>query len=516
MRGSRCVIGFSCALVVACGRVGYDPADAFAGGSIDAPGLDAAGLDAAGLDAAGLDAAMLDAPGLDAFAEDAFTELLDAPGLDAPMPDAVMPDAVMPDAVMPDAAMPDAALPDAALPDATSVGSDAAVAMGSIDPRCAAEPLTRYSDIGTGSPGDPYILCNGDQLDSFLASGPVTSFYMLGQDISTPSWSGRASFLGTLDGNGHVLRVTSFTNEPLFANLSGTVQHLRLVANVDASFLDRAGAVAGTASGTVSDVHLTADFVTGQDETGGLVGQCNACTVDFVSVTVARVSGQRMVGGVIGNMFTGRLSRARVVITQLDSRATTGCAQLGGIAGSAHDGAQIDEAHANVGIALNATGAGGIVGDLGLGSQVRDVIAEGSVVYLGGSSCTTGAGGLVGTLSGSMQRGWARLSRATAGLADRVQLGGQLVDVAGITPGLGAPEWTLRSCALGSSITNVAVLDDGFAGSGDATCAFMAPRTTMVPAYFFLPMNAPMSSWDRATIWSFADSAMPTLARLPP
>ncbi len=55
---------FVSVLVVGCGRLRYEPADA----SIDrdAAGLDAAGLDAPGLDAAELDAAGLDAAGLDA------------------------------------------------------------------------------------------------------------------------------------------------------------------------------------------------------------------------------------------------------------------------------------------------------------------------------------------------------------------------------------------------------------------------------------------------------------------
>ncbi|MBN8615287.1 MAG: hypothetical protein J0L92_32125 [Deltaproteobacteria bacterium] len=492
MRSVVAVVVGSWLLGVGCGRLGYEPGDAASAGETDAWGLDVGPPIDATFDAPGLDAPSIDA------------------ALDAPMPDAPMPDAPMPDAPMPDAVPPDAAQPDAGAPLLT----DAAVLPGDVDPRCFTIAGDRYDEAGNGSPGDPYLICTGTQLQSFLDDGPDSFAYVLGDDIVLDTWNTRPSFLGTLDGNGHEVRLMTFAIDPMFGDLSGTVRHLRMRTSIDSSFRDRVGALAGSASGQITDVHLVTDFVSGQDETGGLVGQCNACRISDVSIVVARISGRATVGGVVGNMFAGTVDRARVRVTQIDARVTTGCSRLGGVVGYAHDGATVDEAFADVGIVLSTGGAGGVVGELALGSSARDVAATGRVVIAGGD-CPVGAGGLVGDLGGSLQRGWANLRNPTAGIVDRVSLGATVRDVAGLTTGLGSPERVLRSCTIGSTITNTAVLDDGTPATGTLVCAFMAPRTSTDPLYFNDASNAPMSSWD-STLWSFAPERLPMLARIPP
>ena len=497
MRSAVVVVLGSWLLGAGCGRLGYEPGDARGADETDASELDVGPPIDATFDAPGLDAPSIDA------------------ALDAPRPDAPMPDAAMPDAAMPDAAPPDAALPDSAQPDVgTPVLADASVLPGDVDPRCFTIAGDRYDEVGNGSTGNPYLICTGTQLQSFLDDGPDSFAYVLGDDVVLATWNTRPSFLGTLDGNGHEVRLMTFAIDPMFGDLSGTVRHLRMRTSIDSSFRDRVGALAGSASGQITDVHLDTDFVSGQDETGGLVGQCNACRISDVSVVVGRISGRQGVGGVVGNMFAGTVDRARVRVTQIDARVTTGCSRLGGVVGYAHDGATVDEAFADVGIVLSTGGAGGIAGEVGLGSSARDVAATGSVLIAGGD-CPVGIGGLVGDLGGSLQRGWANLRSPTAGIVDRVSLGATVRDVAGLTTGLGSPERVLRSCTAGSTITNTAVLDDGTPASGTLVCVFPAPRTSTDPLYFHDASNTPMSSW-AAAVWSFAPDRLPVLARIPP
>jgi hypothetical protein len=485
-----------------CGRLGYQSGDARGGDENDAWGLDVGPPVDATFDAPGLDAPSIDAA-------------LDAPMPDAPMPDAPTPDAPTPDAPTSDAAPPDAALADAAQPDVgTPIPSDAAVLPGDVDPRCLTLVGNRYDEVGNGSTGNPYLICTGTQFQSFLDDGPDSFTYVLGDDVVLGTWNTRASFLGTLDGNGHEVRLTAFAIDPMFGDLAGTVRHLRMRASIDSAFRDRVGALAGSASGEITDVRLDTDFVSGQDETGGLVGQCNACRISDVSVVVARISGRQTVGGVVGNMFAGTLERARVRVTQIDARITTGCSRLGGIVGYAHDGATVDEAFADVGIVLSTGGAGGIAGEVGLGSSARDVAATGGVVLTGGD-CAVGVGGLVGELGGTLRDGLANLRGPTAGIVDRVSLSGRVREVAGVTTGLGSPERVLRTCAAGSTITDIAVLDDGTPASGTVVCAFPAPRTSTDPLYFNDASNPPMSSWE-SELWSFASDRLPALARIPP
>jgi hypothetical protein len=465
-----------------CGRVGYaaDP-------------LDAAGLDAPAPDAAiDLDAA-----------------LPDAPGLDAPFPDAPSPDAPSPDAFALDASTPDAGPPDAFALDAPRGDAGPVVT----DPRCLTGTPVRFDEIGSGVSSDPYLLCNADQLDSFFASGPGTASYQLGDDIVTGSWAGRASLTGSFDGAGHEIWVTAFVTSPFVLSLVGRVTDVRFRVSVDAPSLDRVGVVAGASTGMILRVTVETDFVSGGDETGGIVGQCTGCTIDDVVVRVARISGNTRVGGVVGNMFAGSLTRARAEVSQVDARATTGCADLGGIVGTAHDGAMVDEAWARVTLLSSTPGVGGVVGDLGVGSSASDVIADGSVTVTGGAGCSWHSGGLAAHVGGTLDRGWARLTNSRSGLADRVDAGGILRDLAGVTPGLGGPEWVARTCNVASIFSGVVVLDDGTGGSGAATCSVLGLVTSTDATYFELATNPPMSSWSTMT-WSFAPAAMPMLRRV--
>jgi hypothetical protein len=480
----RSALCLALALIGGCGRVGYllDP-------STDA----------------GIDAVV---PGLDAPLPD--VALPDAPGLDAPLPDV----ALELDAALTDVAFPDAPGLDAPSPDAFAEPPDAApFDAGPVtrDPRCAGV-LARYDEIGAGTSVDPYLICNADQLDSFFAAGPSTASYQLGDDIVTGSWAGRASLTGSFDGAGHEIWVTAFVTSPFVLSLAGTVSDVRFRVSVDAPSLDRVGVVAGASTGAVLGVTVETDFVSGGDETGGIVGQCTGCTIDDVVVRVARVSGNARVGGVVGDMFAGNLTRARVEISQVDARATTGCADLGGIVGAAHDGAMIDEVWASATVVSPTPGAGGVVGDLGLGATATNVIADGSVTVMG-AGCAWHSGGLAARVAGgaTLARGWARLLGARSGLVDRVETGATLTDLAGVTPGLGDPAWVARSCGLGSSFSGLVVLDDGTIGSG--TCSLSGVTTSSEPSYFELAANPPMSSWS-TTSWAFLPGSMPTLRRV--
>ena len=144
-------------------------------------------------------------------------------------------------------------------------------------------------EAGSGTAGDPYLICNAEQLQnmrqdlgasyrisaSFDASGSAAFDGGLG---FSPVGDGSTPFTGTLDGqyftiSGLTIARAGVTRMGLFGQTSGaTVQRLNL-AQVNISGGSRTGGIAGIfAGGVLEEVSTTGSISGTGDRVGGVVG----------------------------------------------------------------------------------------------------------------------------------------------------------------------------------------------------------------------------------------------------
>lgn len=142
---------------------------------------------------------------------------------------------------------------------------------------------------GTGTVGDPYIICTGTQLSNIRTS--LTSSFELASDIElfgTP-FNPLGNFSGNFEGNGFAIidlniNQTGIDQVGFFSQFNGTSQTIQNVEfrNAIISGDQRVGVLVGrinsaSAVVVIDNVQVTAT-VTGTDNLGGLIGQATSYT----------------------------------------------------------------------------------------------------------------------------------------------------------------------------------------------------------------------------------------------
>jgi hypothetical protein len=197
---------------------------------------------------------------------------------------------------------------------------------------------TEHDALGAGSPPDPYLLCNADQLDSLRLSGSTISkgkHYRLGADIDLGGMDfGRGigycdeifsdasgGFRGTFDGDGHTLSNLTLFHPGPQAGFFGCINggELRNIVFDRPSNTWPGGSELqdgywrGVAAGygvnaTFEDVHVLNGVVQGSQRVGGIVGTARSSTAIRVSFgggdpgsgPGGEVTGSGSVGGLVG------------------------------------------------------------------------------------------------------------------------------------------------------------------------------------------------------------------------
>lgn len=254
---------------------------------------------------------------------------------------------------------------------------------------------------GSGTPEDPYQIATVEDL--MAIRGDFTQqdkFYILVKDIDlSPSQPGGkvfsraviASFKGSLDGNGHVIRnlfISGDDNLGLFNTLwpSARIVDLgleRVWVKGSGQFV---GALAGIASGEIRGCYSTGT-VEGFRRVGGLVGKCyHECKVaDSHGRCV--VKGEDYVGGLAGEW-------ANHGVAGYDAGSIIACKGAGRVNGSKNVGGLLGHSHGTVtrssssAIVNGVENVGGLVGSSG--GPVRDCFSTSTVTG------TLKVGGLVG------------------------------------------------------------------------------------------------------------------------
>lgn len=230
----------------------------------------------------------------------------------------------------------------------------------------------------TGTPDDPYPICNVGQLSSFWHSSDLTgASFRLHANIDISGLVGHLGastpYSGVFDGNGYALSgYSSSAGGGLFDTVSGTIQALRLVG-FDVAGSGATGLLANVAQGaTIADVEVVDGSVSGVQAVGGVVGLLDSESVirDCVvrSGTVVNGSGAHA-GGIAGDA-SGSIQRTESAATV----ATDGWA--GGLVGRA-DGALIVDSLVSGTVTSHSSEAGGLAGSASSADFARSVVRAG-------------------------------------------------------------------------------------------------------------------------------------------
>ncbi|MCL2720317.1 MAG: hypothetical protein FWD47_03140 [Treponema sp.] len=227
--------------------------------------------------------------------------------------------------------------------------------------------LERKLFSGSGTSNDPFIIRTEPQLRQMgRGSGDYstwneTAHYKLANDITlTAGWSPvSAQFSGSLNGDGKTIDLGSFNNHSLsannfgiFANLSGTVENLRLEGNITSAFTTPSspqniaiGTVAGINNGTIKNIlsNVTININNGNQNNvqyiGGITGRNYGIITNCYNIgnIMGRSTGMNRVGGITGiNEVGGTIdfcwNSAVIEGGDLSTR------QIGGIAGRIEGG----------------------------------------------------------------------------------------------------------------------------------------------------------------------------------
>ncbi len=173
--------------------------------------------------------------------------------------------------------------------------------------------LTGAAMEGSGTEEDPYIVTTAAELDGIRDN--LSAHYKLGNDLDLSGYENwmpigyDAIFLGTFDGDGHVIRGLNINSEinpaGLFAESYGIIRNVGLedvsVASISSGAYNSAfvGGLIGRNSGTVENSYVTGN-VSGNDYVGGLVGYNDVSAAIRNSYAISEVTGGFYVGGLVG------------------------------------------------------------------------------------------------------------------------------------------------------------------------------------------------------------------------
>jgi len=231
------------------------------------------------------------------------------------------------------------------------------------------ETVSAFSGAGSGTPEDPYIITNVDELQE-MQSG-LWAWYELGSDIDasdTVNWHDRDGFVpvgdssfpfsGHLDGNG-------FTISGLYIDRS-TTNYVGLFGEIDEA--------------TVKNVCLANVDIEGGSYTGGLVSRSYDSIVGYCDCA-GSIVGTGNVGGLVGyadhNCEIGYCHSAASVV---------GTGNVGGLVGYAVNSCEIAYCHSAASV-VGTEDVGGLVGETVNGCEIAYCHSAASVnggYYVGG------------------------------------------------------------------------------------------------------------------------------------
>lgn len=329
-----------------------------------------------------------------------------------------------------------------------------------------------YSSIGSGTVGDPYVLCSAAQLAS-LSSTPSAwkQAYRMGADIDlsgttfSPIGTTANPFHGTFDGAGH------------------TISNLTLsLPNQD--YVGFFGSVLGPAS-EIRSLTIIGANVSGGSNTGILAGSVDRGRV-IDCATAGTVQGMNGVGGVVGSAYY-----AGTISSSHSSATVTAQADVGGLAGSAQEGAYVASSYATGAVSGN-TAVGGLIGS-NHASTIRNSYATGNVTGTGTSADQIG--GLLGGACSLVQHCF-----STGNVQVASSTGPGVAPFIGFWPcGSGEGNFELQGSTCTIS-TGPCKADTGSALTAATTSALQ--NTSALP----------LSAWDFQATWVASAGAFPTLA----
>jgi hypothetical protein len=412
---------------------------------------------------------------------------------------------------------------DAALPDAEIPGL------------CTEFVGTDFKTEGDGSAGNPYLLCNKEQLQSWALGMAGDDVLVLGTsiDLSGVTWTPTGSFTGTFDGAGHaitgVTRIDAGSGGFFESLGSGAVvRDLRLLELNISGTVTVGGLAASSTGATIESVQVEGTISGTGDNIGGLVGSATNTTMRDLQAAVT-VTGEGNIGGIVGNMSSGTMERSSASGTITGSQAE-GCTMVGGLVGYAIN-ATLSESFATATVSSAGAANGGLIGWAQTGT-VSDCYATGSVA--GGRSiddtCSTvfdlaSLGGLIGVdYNGVVQRSYATGATNTPYIIAAGLLGHGwttsdmqhnfatgLVTAAGDQGGLygranGGTDTGSYWSIAGTGVSSMC--------SGGASAACDNSRGIAAPGaatYFFDASNPPLDQWDFTNVWLEHPDRLPTL-----
>jgi hypothetical protein len=318
-------------------------------------------------------------------------------------------------------------------------------------------PATAKYSGGTGEPNDPYQIATAADLIALGETpGDYDKHFLLTADIDLdPNFPGRkvfdkaviapdrdaakqgfqgTSFTGFFDGNGCTISHVTVSAKDyvgLFGQLmsAAKVKDLGLVdVNVTGSG-GNVGGLVGSNGGTLSRCYSTG-AVSGKSYVGGLAGSGSATD----SYSTATVSGGVCVGGLLGS---GSATRS------YSSGTVSGTGSVGGLVGD--NRSTVTQCYSTGAVKGTEGRVGGLVGyNKGVVAQCHSTGAVCGGYYVGGlvgenngyhdsagmvgecysTGAVTGAGGPVGGLLGSNQRGTVTHCYCTATVSGKSQVGG--------------------------------------------------------------------------------------------
>ena len=167
-------------------------------------------------------------------------------------------------------------------------------------------------------------------------------------------------FIGTFDGNGHVIK-NFISSRGLFGTVAdGTISNLGM-ENVQVTRKDRTTQTGGMADSvyntTISNCYTTGSVASQFGATGGLIGEARRSAIITDCYSTAQVSGLKGIGGLIGVVTDNTKVTHSYSIGKV-----SGQGDLGGLIG-AINGASVSNCYSNSSVSGNNT-IGGLIGVL--------------------------------------------------------------------------------------------------------------------------------------------------------
>ncbi len=261
---------------------------------------------------------------------------------------------------------------------------------------------------GSGSGGDPYLICSNAQLANVSANKSPTTYFNLVSSLDLSSFTSTHPlgaydlvFTGTFDGQNNILSNWSYSSSSntdpvgLFPTLGnstgtqlGTLKNL-LLSNFNITVSASNSAGVGALVGIMSPGPVT--NVAGNNT--NVYNLVNRCFATGSSVTVANGS---KIGGLVGI-----LSNWNKIQNAAFSGSVNASGTVGGLVGTTDVRSTISNSYSagSVAVTTNAGKAGGLVGAPTNNSDISQCYSTASVTA--NALSTTRVGGLIGFLSSS-------------------------------------------------------------------------------------------------------------------